>query len=210
MPAPVSDIVYPGFEAIPRYWNNHHNSMVARVDPGEYYLSCQDELIFTRLGSCIAACIWDPLMGIGGLNHFLLPERKIHDDWHQLTSYSCRYGNWAMEQLINGIQSAGGQRDRLQAKIFGGAKLGSMSVINVGESNIAFVRQYLATEGIEVIAEDVGGHWPRKVMFHPQSGRVLVKRLASEPVESTIKQERAYLEGVAQHQGDSNVELFGD
>ncbi len=210
MTANLTNMVYPGFETIPRYWNREHECMTARVDPGEYYISCQDEYIFTRLGSCITACIWDPVMHIGGLNHFLLPERKAHDNWHQLTSYSCRYGNWAMEQLINSILSAGGQRRNLQAKIFGGAKLGGMSIINVGESNIEFVRQYLATEGIEIIAEDVGGIWPRKVMFHPKTGKAKVKRLSSEPVELTILEEKEYLDGVKVTGSDNDIELFGD
>ncbi|MCL2914570.1 chemoreceptor glutamine deamidase CheD [Shewanella corallii] len=210
MTANLTNMVYPGFETIPRYWNREHECMTARVDPGEYYISCQDEYIFTRLGSCITACIWDPVMRVGGLNHFLLPERKAHDDWHQLTSYSCRYGNWAMEQLINSILSAGGQRRNLQAKVFGGAKLGGMSIINVGESNIEFVRQYLATEGIEIIAEDVGGIWPRKVMFHPMTGKAKVKRLSSEPVELTILEEKEYLDGVKVTGGDNDIELFGD
>ncbi|QSX36765.1 chemoreceptor glutamine deamidase CheD [Shewanella sedimentimangrovi] len=202
---------YPGFERTPRYWDNEQQSWVARVDPGEYYISNQDELIYTRLGSCVAACIWDPLMGIGGLNHFLLPERALHEDWHQLTSYSCRYGNWAMEQLINSILSVGGLKSRLQAKIFGGASLGRMSVLNVGQSNIDFVRNYLAMEGIEVQAEDLGGPWPRKVLLHPQSGKVRVKRLAIEGIRQIETEEARYLRGVTRQAAEpapDSVELF--
>jgi len=202
---------YPGFERTPRYWDNEQQSWVARVDPGEYYISNQDELIYTRLGSCVAACIWDPLMGIGGLNHFLLPERALHEDWHQLTSYSCRYGNWAMEQLINSILSVGGLKSRLQAKIFGGASLGRMSVLNVGQSNIDFVRNYLAMEGIEVLADDLGGPWPRKVLFNPQSGKVRIKRLAIDGIGQIETEEAKYLRGVTQQAvkpAADSVELF--
>ncbi|WP_372873049.1 chemoreceptor glutamine deamidase CheD [Shewanella sp.] len=204
-------LVYPGFEKIPRYWDNEQQSLVARVDPGEFYLTCQDEFVYTRLGSCVAACIWDPLMGIGGLNHFLLPEKTLHEDWHQLTSYSCRYGNWAMEQLINGILSRGGLKTRLQAKIFGGGSIGRVSVLNIGQSNIDFVREYLATEGIPVVAEDLGGPWPRKVMFHPQSGRVKLKRLEMTGVAQIEREEEAYLKDVTAHANEpapGDVELF--
>lgn len=199
---------YPGFEAIPRTWDNEHQKTVARVDPGEFYITNLDEFIFTRLGSCVAACIWDPLMGIGGLNHFLLPERVCHEDWHQLTSYSCRYGNWAMEQLINGILKVGGQRHRLQAKIFGGAQMSSMSLLNVGQSNIEFVRHYLNMEQINIVAEDLGGPWPRRVMFHPNSGKVLLKRLSPERIAQMMSEEGRYLKGLKESVPDNNVELF--
>lgn len=208
----MQDIAIPppriGFEAIPRNWDNKRGTVIARVDPGAFYLSSHDELIFTRLGSCVAACIWDPLLGIGGLNHFLLPERELHDDWHQLTSYSCRYGNLAMEQLINGILSAGGQRQRLKAKIFGGAQMTKSSVLNVGQSNIEFVKEYLKTEGIPVEGEDLGGPWPRKVLFHPNSGKVLLKRLSPARIEQMMSEEKVYLKEIVKKQEDNQVELF--
>ena len=197
-----------GFEEIPRNWDNKHGKVVARVDPGVFYISSQDELIFTRLGSCVAACIWDPFLGIGGLNHFLLPEKELHEDWHQLTSYSCRYGNLAMEQLINGILSAGGQRQRLKAKIFGGAQMTKSSVLNVGKSNIEFVKEYLDTEGIAIEGEDLGGPWPRKVLFHPSSGKVLLKRLSPARIDQMMSEEKVYLKQIVKKQEDNQVELF--
>ncbi|QFU24605.1 chemoreceptor glutamine deamidase CheD [Shewanella eurypsychrophilus] len=197
-----------GFEEIPRNWDNKHGKVVARVDPGVFYISSQDELIFTRLGSCVAACIWDPFLGIGGLNHFLLPEKELHEDWHQLTSYSCRYGNLAMEQLINGILSAGGQRQRLKAKIFGGAQMTKSSVLNVGKSNIEFVKEYLDTEGIAIEGEDLGGPWPRKVLFHPNSGKVLLKRLSPARIDQMMSEEKVYLKQIVKKQEDNQVELF--
>ncbi|WP_076412051.1 chemotaxis protein CheD [Shewanella sp. UCD-KL12] len=197
-----------GFEDIPRSWDNKHNKVIARVDPGAFYISSHDEYIFTRLGSCVAACIWDPLLGIGGLNHFLLPERELHEDWHQLTSYSCRYGNLAMEQLINGILKAGGQRKRLKAKIFGGAQMTKSSVLNVGLSNIEFVKEYLSLEGIEIEKEDLAGPWPRKVLFHPNSGKVLLKRLSPARIEQMMQEEKVYLKHIVKDQEDNQVELF--
>ena len=204
----ANESVYPGFESTPRNWDKEHQKFVARVDPGEFYITQLDEFVFTRLGSCVAACIWDPIMGIGGLNHFLLPERACKEDWHQLTSYSCRYGNWAMEQLINEILKVGGQRHRLQAKIFGGAQLSSMSQLNVGQSNIDFVRYYLDLEKIPVIAEDLGGPWPRRVLFHPNSGRVLLKRLSPERIAEMMSEEGRYLKGLKEATPDNNIELF--
>lgn len=197
-----------GFEDIPRSWDKKHNKVIARVDPGAFYISSHDEYIFTRLGSCVAACIWDPLLGIGGLNHFLLPERELHEDWHQLTSYSCRYGNLAMEQLINGILKSGGQRKRLKAKIFGGAQMTKSSVLNVGLSNIEFVKEYLSLEGIEVEKEDLAGPWPRKVLFHPNSGKVLLKRLSPARIEQMMQEEKVYLKHIVKDQEDNQVELF--
>ncbi|MFT5705054.1 MAG: chemotaxis protein CheD [Shewanella sp.] len=197
-----------GFEDIPRKWDTTHNKVVARVDPGRFFISAQDEYIFTRLGSCVAACIWDPLLGIGGLNHFLLPERELNEDWHELSSYSCRYGNFAMEQLINGILTLGGQRKRLKAKVFGGAQMCKETVLNVGQSNIDFVKSYLHMEGIEIEAEDLGGAWPRKVLFHPNSGKVLLKRLPVSGISQLETQERDYLKGIIKDQSVSKVELF--
>lgn len=197
-----------GFEEIPRKWDNKHNKVVARVDPGCFYISAQDEYVFTRLGSCVAACIWDPLLGIGGLNHFLLPERELNEDWHELMSYSCRYGNFAMEQLINGILTLGGQRQRLKAKIFGGAQMSKETVLNVGKSNIDFVKNYLQMEGIEVEVEDLGGPWPRKVLFHPNSGKVLLKRLPASGIRQVETEEKVYLKGIIKDQSKCKVELF--
>ncbi|WP_428612210.1 chemoreceptor glutamine deamidase CheD [Shewanella sp.] len=200
--------VRPEFQAIPRQWDSRHDAVVARVDPGSFYVTAHDELIFTRLGSCVAACIWDPLLGIGGLNHFLLPERQLHEDWHQLTSYSCRYGNWAMEQLINNILSLGGMRNRLKAKVFGGAQMTQTSVLNVGESNISFVKNYLKTEAIEIVGEDLGGPWPRKVLFHPNSGKVKLMRLSPDRITKMMSEEQRYLKQIVTAQEDSQVELF--
>ena len=210
----MTELVIPsptkGFEGIPRKWDRKRNKVVARVDPGEFYITTQDEYVFTRLGSCVAACIWDPMMGIGGLNHFLLPERELNEDWHELMSFSCRYGNFAMEQLINGILTLGGQKKRLRAKIFGGAQMSKGTVLNVGKSNIEFVKSYLHMEEIEVEIEDLGGPWPRKVLFHPNSGKVLLKRLPMSGIMQMEKEERVYLKDIIkeQTQTESKVELF--
>lgn len=199
---------YNGFEAIPRHWDRQQSKVIARVDPGDFYITSNDELVYTRLGSCVAACIWDPVLGIGGLNHFLLPERDTGKSWEHMASYSCRYGYWAMEQLINSIQQVGGQRHRFKSKIFGGAKMSKGTALAVGQSNIAFVRQYLDTEGIEVLAEDLGGTCPRKVLFHPNSGRVKVKRLSLEGIDKLTVDEGRYMRNIAEEPLKQDIELF--
>ncbi|NKF49400.1 chemoreceptor glutamine deamidase CheD [Shewanella sp. WXL01] len=194
---------------IERRFDKEHNKMVARVDPGLFYVSQQDELVYTRLGSCVAACIWDPLIGVGGLNHFLLPEKKLQGEWQNIASYSCRYGNWAMEQLINGILKAGGSRSRLQAKVFGGAQIGLAMSFNVGQDNIEFVKHYLAMENIPIVSEDLGGDLPRKVLFHPQTGKALLKWLPMSNKEQVAQQENIYLSHLdTDQQSSSDIELF--
>ncbi len=197
-----------GFEAIHRKWDKKRHKVVAKVLPGEFYITQQDEFVFTLLGSCVSACIWDEKLGVGGLNHFLLPEKKHHEEWHEVTAYSCRYGNWAMEQLINEIQKCGGSRNRMKAKIFGGGRVLRNMTNDIGESNIEFVRSYLQEEGIDVTAEDVGGPWPRKVLFHPETGKAHIKRLNIAHQEHLQKQEKKYLTDIELHHTDGDIELF--
>lgn len=189
---------------------SHTEQTVIRVDPGEFYISDDQELIYTRLGSCVSACIWDPFIGVGGLNHFLLPDKRSKDEWQQLTSYSCRYGNWAMETLINGILNRGGHKNRLKAKVFGGAKMYSSVNVKVGESNIEFVRHYLAMEGIDIVGEDLGGELPRKVLFYPQTGKVLMKALPQAIAAKVSSEEIRYREALVDETKpqDDDIELF--
>jgi chemotaxis protein CheD len=188
---------------------NAHQPII-RVDPGEFYISQADELIYTRLGSCVAACIWDPIAGVGGLNHFLVPEKRSQNEWKQLTSFSCRYGNWAMEQLINAILSKGGNRKRLQAKVFGGAQMTPHISIQIGQANIDFVRHYLGLENIPIVSEDMGGILPRKVLFHPLSGKALMKSLPMSIVSKVNHQEQDYLQALDKddQRSQNDIELF--
>ncbi|QEA12552.1 chemoreceptor glutamine deamidase CheD [Comamonas flocculans] len=143
-----------------------------KVLPGEYFVSNENLVIQTVLGSCIAACLWDSRSRVGGLNHFMLPEGSGADQ-------SGRYGSYAMELLINEMMKLGARRETLQAKIFGGGQvMANFTALNVGERNTAFVQNYLATERIPIIAEDVLDIYPRKVAFFPATGKAMVKRLA--------------------------------
>lgn len=198
----------PGYEHVNRYWDRSLNLPAAKILPGEFYVSERGEMIVTVLGSCISACIRDKVRGVGGMNHFMLPVKSEHSaNWgSSLTSNETRYGNWAMEYLINGILKLGGTRRNMEVKIFGGAKV-IENMGNVGLRNIEFVEEYLATEGLRITASDVGGIYPRKVLYFPDTGAVKVKKLKTVRNDTIALRETAYsqqlLGGVA---GD--VELF--
>ena len=154
------------------FFDHHFQHNAVKVLPGEFFVSHDSLAIMTVLGSCIAACLWDSRMRVGGMNHFMLPEGDSADA-------SGRYGSYAMELLINEMMKLGARRETLQAKIFGGAQvMHNFTTLNVGERNTRFVQDYLATERIPVVSEDVLDIYPRKVVFFPVTGKVMVKRLA--------------------------------
>ena len=165
------------------YWDAHFRNEAVKVLPGEYFVYDEDILITTTLGSCIAACLWDRERRIGGMNHFMLPEG---------TGESGRNGSFAMELLINELMKRGASRMTLEAKVFGGgAVIGGMSSINVGERNTKFVIDYLQTERIPIVSRDVLEIYPRKVCFLPASGKAMVKRLAPTHADAFVAQDRA-------------------
>lgn len=179
-----------------RYWDNRFQRNVVKLLPGAYYATCSEDMVATVLGSCIAACIYDPTLGIGGINHFMLPvERKgRRANKCRVTDYdsaAARYGNVAMELLINDIIKLGGTRVHLQAKIFGGGCI-TRSAIDIGAGNIAFVREYLELEGIRIIAEDVGGRLPRKLYYIPSSNDVFVKKIERMTDTALIDRDNRY------------------
>jgi chemotaxis protein CheD len=142
----------------------------AKVLPGEFYVSCIDEEIVTVLGSCISVCMWDKEAGIGGMNHFLLPEPP------QQQAPSPRYGIWAMKSLLETLSAHGARTERLEVKVTGGGNIG-MEGCQVANNNIAFMDEYLGQLGLQPVVRDVGGPHPRKVRFHPLTGRLLVYKL---------------------------------
>jgi len=137
------------------------------ISQGEYKTSTQPaDVLSTVLGSCVAACIWDPVRALGGMNHFLLPAS--HDTGN---ARSLRYGAHAMEMLINDLLKQGAVRGALQAKLFGGANMAS-NLGDIGASNARFAKNYLETEGIPCLAESLGGTNARRVLFRPATGHV--------------------------------------
>jgi chemotaxis protein CheD len=183
------------------YWDANFGNAAVKVLPGEFFVSDEDMLIVTTLGSCIAACLWDRERRIGGMNHFMLPAGD---------SDSGRYGSYAMELLINQLLKRGASRSTLEAKVFGGgAVVAQMTTINVGERNTQFVFDYLHTERIPVVSKDVLDTCARKVCLLPASGKALVKRLAPTNAPALAAQERAAAERAApQITGGGSVDLF--
>lgn len=200
-------LALPGHEQIRRGWDGRLDRWCAKILPGEYYVTLHDEAITTVLGSCISACIRDPELGAGGMNHFMLPEDNGNSNWGEPGSLSTRYGSAAMERLINDLLKAGARRERLEVKLFGGGKI-LASNTQIGLRNIDFAHEWLDAEGYAVAREDVGGNVPRRVIYFPASGRALVKHLM--PVESRIiaDREMLYLDRVRHETGNDDIELF--
>lgn len=201
--------VLPGFEHVNRYWDHTNQTHAAKILPGEYYVTQHDELIATVLGSCISVCVRDRVLGIGGMNHFMLPVGADRDESCTSTSISAatRYGNFAMEHLINAILKHGGSRKHLEIKVFGGGRI-LAGMTDIGRRNIEFIRDYLATEGLKAVAEDLGEVFPRKVLYHPKSGRARVKRLRALHNDTIVQRETQYLRELERQPIEGGVELF--
>jgi chemotaxis protein CheD len=199
----------PQFEHIRRYWDPMHETFAAKLLPGEYYVTLKSEMICTVLGSCVSACVRDRVLGIGGMNHFMLPLDKSQGEsaWSELDSAATRYGNVAMERLINDLLKAGARRTNLEFKLVGGGKV-LAAMTDVGATNISFVRSYMQTEGFKVAGEDLGDVYPRKVHFYPDSGRVRVKKLLSMRNDTIFARERNYMQQVSKTPIAGDVELF--
>lgn len=189
-----------------RYFDRNFNSDAVKILPGEYFVTASDLVIVTVLGSCVSACVRDREKKIGGMNHFMLAERNDGG----LLSASARYGAFAMEILVNHLLKLGARRGALEAKVFGGGRvMASLSSSQVGENNARFVRDYLRTESIPIVAEDLLDVHPRKVYFFPASGRVLVKKLVRVHNETIARREREYAESLRGGSVGGDIELFG-
>ena len=196
----------PGFEGIRRY-RNSSGMLIAKLLPGDYYVTREDEVLDTVLGSCVSACIRNSKLKIGGMNHFMLPRPSGcgNDTWESLAGRATRYGTASMEQLINRILHAGGTRADLEVKIFGGGKVLS-SLSDVGNHNVTFVRDFLKQEGLKVSSEDVGDVCPRHVQYFPLTGRVRVRHLNSRVDVAT--EETKYLKGLDKAPVAGEIDLF--
>lgn len=188
------------------YYDRTFDCDAAKILPGEYYFTGKDMLIVTVLGSCVAACIRDRVSGLGGMNHFMLPDGGEGDT---LVSASMRYGTYAMEVLINQLLKAGARRENMEAKVFGGgAVLRGFTAINVGERNAEFVLKYLRAEKMRITAEDLNDIYPRKVYFFPRTGKVLVKKLMQVHNDTLVKREQDYASRLKTNSVGGDVELF--
>jgi chemotaxis protein CheD len=189
------------------YYDPENDIDTAKILPGEYYATARDMMIVTVLGSCVCACIRDKVSGIGGMNHFMLPDSG--SDQSNPLGESARYGTYAMEVLINELQKMGANRRNFEAKVFGGgAVLRGFTVTNVGERNAEFVLRYLKTENIHVAAQDLLDIYPRKVYFFPQNGLVRVKKLRTVHNDTIINRESEYKSRLVYDKVAGDVELF--
>lgn len=190
-----------------RYYDAQKNKNVIRVLPGEHYVSENpEEVIVTVLGSCVSACIRDPLTGVGGMNHFMLPESNT-GNWGTVSA-TMRYGNFAMETLINEVLKTGCTRDRLEIKLFGGGNV-TPGNVRVGDMNGQFALNYLKYEGFAPAAHDLGGQHPRRIHYHPKSGKVDRLLLRRDDDKQYLKEENDYrsrLPGEVTTGGD--IDLF--
>jgi len=193
------------FNHINRYWDKHTGLATAKILPGEFYVTGHNEAITTILGSCISACVRDPKAGLGGMNHFMLPLDKGATITQEADA--ARYGNFAMEQMINDILRNGGNRDNLEVKIFGGGRV-MKGLTDVGKKNIQFVKEYIAMEGLKLLAEDVGGNYPRKVMYIPKTGKVKMKKLINRHNDTVETRDESYFDKITHQKTEGEVELF--
>ncbi len=185
------------------YYDGALRTHAIRLLPADYRASDRPLALVTLLGSCVAACLYDPALSLGGMNHFMLPGGAGND------ATSARYGAHAMELLINDLLKRGARRQRLQAKVFGGGNvLSGFHNAPIGTRNAAFVVEYLAAERIPVVAQDLGDVHPRKVCFFVQSGRTLVKRLPAARNDGIVDAERALYGRLARPPASGGVELF--
>lgn len=176
-----------------------------KVGPGEYHVSTEEEaVIVTVLGSCISACICDPVARVGGLNHFMLPT-SVDGGWGKAAA-SLRYGNFAMERLVNDLLARGAHRGRMEVKLFGGARLGA-STDSVGSRNIDFIDSYLKAEGMHAVARHLGGSRARSVVYQPVIGRAFM-RLLPEATETISAEEGRLRRHLANRPVGGSIEIF--
>jgi chemotaxis protein CheD len=174
------------------------------VVPGAWVIETERP-ISTLLGSCVAVCLWDPQLKVGGMNHFMLPSYQKSSN-HEMDVLLC--GDFCMEALINGMLARGARKARVQAKAFGGgAVISSLTGVGIGERNAAFAKEWLAREKIPLLASDFCGTWSRKIIFDPRNGEAFCKR--GETTATIAEAEKAYQNTLlTQTAKKSNIELF--
>ncbi|MDA9556140.1 chemotaxis protein CheD [Vibrio sp.] len=193
------------------FYSPQFQQKIIKIKPGEIYCSDRKELIATGLGSCICVCAWDPYKGIGGINHFLLPNQDHRHHWNrsEAESNESRYGQHAMELLINGLIQLGADKYNLHFKLFGGASMFQQNEC-VGERNIEFMRHFVKQEKLVIDNHDLGGNCARKVIFEPTTGKAWLKRITMNVKAAEQEKEYHHLlaKELEKQVQQSNVELF--
>ncbi len=191
-----------------KFFDAANAAWIVKVLPGEFYVTKKsDEVLLTVLGSCVAACIRDPIASVGGMNHFMLPQHKSGSWGDELRS--TRFGNFAMEKLINELIKAGCARERLEIKVFGGGNVTDTSNA-VGTENSEFVLRYLDAERLRCVAQDLGGTLPRRIEYYPMTGRVVRRLLGLHDKSAVDREESDYQSRLRKQEPAGEIQLFGD
>jgi chemotaxis protein CheD len=191
-----------------RFYDAANSIWMVKVFPGEFYVTAKpEEVLVTVLGSCVSACIRDPVTGVGGMNHFMLPQHKS-GVWGG-DSKSARFGNFAMEKLINELIKAGAMRGRMEVKLFGGGNVTDTSNM-IGSDNADFALRYLEAEGLRCAAKDLGGLYPRRIHYYPETGRVVRRLLGTTDIYAVSNEEADYRKRLQAQQSAGEIQLFGE
>ena len=193
----LPELVSDEFVGVDRYWDPCNQTFAAKIVPGEYYVSSSAELITSVIGTSIATCVRDTRLGIGGMNHFMLPgmgSEGVANDWH--VNGCGRYGDLAMKNLLKGMLKHGAKRQNLKIKVFGRGQI-LRSKGDVGGRNIEFINEYIARKNLVVTGMNVGDDLPRKVNFFPLTGKVMVKKLNTLNNDTIFQREKCYEEDLS-------------
>lgn len=192
------------YDGVDRYFDHNSEKVVVKLMSGDCYATAdRNEMIVTILGSCIAACVRDPITNVGGMNHFLLPG----DFESSALNESARYGTFAMEKLINQILNLGGKKDRLEIKIFGGANVIENSSM-IGQKNVNFIKNFLKADGFTIASEHVGGTAPRRIHYYPDSGKVMMRLLKRKEDMKVVQKEEVFRSSLRKNPLEGEIELF--
>lgn len=190
------------------YFDREFDIRAVKLLPGEYYVTSEDIVLTTVLGSCVSACVRDSTAGIGGMNHFMLPDDA--DPASRDSAAAMRYGSYAMNALLSELFKGGAKRERLEAKVFGGgAVLANMTMLNIGDRNADFVVRYLQGEGVRIAAQDLRGKLPRRINYFPLTGRVTVRKLRKQDDALLVQQgEQELVKALLKQRGRTELGLF--
>lgn len=191
-----------------KFFDSTESNWMVKVFPGEYFVTSKsDEVLVTVLGSCVAACIRDPQRRIGGMNHFMLPHSK-GGNWGG-DMQSTRFGNFAMEKLINELMKAGCSRSSLEIKVFGGGNVTDTQNA-IGTENSRFIVRYLESEGLKCTVQDLGGLLPRRIHYYPETGRVIRRLLGSGESKAVAREETEYVSRLSTRTMAGEIQLFDE
>jgi chemotaxis protein CheD len=208
--APADPGIVNGGSAVAtrKFFDSADAHWMVKVFPGEYFVTSKpDEVLVTVLGSCVAACIRDPQRRIGGMNHFMLPHSK-GGNWGG-DMQSTRFGNFAMEKLINELMKAGCSRSSLEIKVFGGGNV-TDTQNEIGTENCRFIMRYLESEGLRCSVQDLGGQLPRRIHYYPETGRVIRRLLGSGESKAVAREETEYVSRLSTRTMAGEIQLFDE